>query len=539
MSLIFGYNKIHTYYFLASFCPRKSDMLRRTLLILFGIGLIFCGSDQARSDEGTETIEPSSLLIQLVGSGEDLSRWGGDQEWKKACETLGSQLLANRVEGGVGIFKYYRCQWNPKLESASKENPWTLVIERNQASMVLKLYFVRRPSPLAETTIEIKHPGLDLLSRQTLARLISVHLLSQTPMMWARPLKYISGKQARTEKAWDPFRPQIMELFGSFDLFTLQYDAPKNSWIPEAIGTASLRKVSGDQSPGYLITAELSTGHSLSPDAIVWGRPKSDPLTLQKKLAFAFQEDLKIYKKNSFYWRFSALKKNLFAQSSHLGIRYGSSLSNDEFFRKFRMFSILLAFRQAPVDGLTLRYDKWPTINSNLDLGVQEFGSERILLGWAFKIPSSWIPLIDRIDFSPQVGRWSIVMSYQDKFSSGLIRRSKFNEDNTWSAEGELGIEKSISLVRLRLWTARALGINLVKSGQSQTLKSTRIGADLIIGAPTTYFSHFMANLRFLGFIQLENFLVDREFDAENDANRINQLEFSALYVGGGLGITL
>jgi hypothetical protein len=510
----------------------------KTIIFIATLFDILTGKAFAEDQKETRSITIESLAIQLVASPAEIAAMGGEEEWKSGCRQFGRHFFFSQMT--QGIFKSSKCLQKENPINTSEKTPWLLTVKPTKKGLEFTLFYHFQKTPVATTAVSLEHPGFDIFSNNRLNRLIAIHLLSQTPMMILATLQDLENYKEKKTRPNESIEEQLSQLLQEFDVFTIEYNKAYQSWVPEPLGIAKIVSKSGDSKIENTLQISLDPQKkSLAPETVVALRPTADHQVIQKKADDLIIKQLDEYKKNSFFWKTKEFKIMFFVTSGFVGIHYGQSVSNQVFLKDMKIFSLFLALRQKPLDGFVFRYENWPKVNNSLGLGPQQFKSERAMLGWAIPWPAKWTFLVDRVEFVPLIGSWSFDLKYLHQSQNQNLLTSEFSKKNSISGDFELGVEKSIFNVLIRAWVAKSIGKSLIKKGDGVTIQSFRLGSEMMVQLPALFVSDLFSNMRLTGFVQAEDYTVDRQTKSSGENIGINSINFSNTYVGGGFAVIL
>jgi hypothetical protein len=158
------------------------------------------------------------------------------------------------------------------------------------------------------------------------------------------------------------------------------------------------------------------------------------------------------------------------------------------------------------------------------------------VLGWSFGL--SLGSFFDRIDFVPKLGRWSLALDYNVRNQSGAIQTVRFKTIGALSAGAEIGLEKDMGPLMLRLWAADDVGSNPLLQGLSTRVDDIRAGADLFIKGMSVSPLGKKTNLTFLLFTLYENLSLRRKNAGDSGEVAIDSLSLQIAMMGGGLALS-
>ncbi|MBM4253039.1 MAG: hypothetical protein FJ146_13785 [Deltaproteobacteria bacterium] len=470
----------------------------------------------------------SALHVILVADDVQMDRLGGSKVWGRACKTLGKSLSQRTGPWGFGIMTSYDCQVVKAAPSAFKD--WTLIVTATAERIKLELYFAEIAKPVATTGFKPADKPLEIMAKPKFTSCLSLELLEQLPAISRLGKVVNKGDKSqitiKNQSTYENLLPPPVELL----IYTLDYDAPAKLWRVHVVSSAKRTDSPTDKQISWMLDRPIPNGvgplwfhdasgrnmHEIMHEEVI---QSTHDQMLAKSLAAVVSSSVKAQFAGGF-----------------LGMRYGRSITTGQLVNRVGQLSVLAELRGSPINGLRLYYDLWPEVSDTAQLDAVKFGASRAVLGWSFGLTLGGP--FDRMDFVPKLGRWSILLDYNVKNQSGLIQTVQFKTTGALSAGLEIGLEKDIGPLMLRLWLADDVGSNPLLRTLSTRVDDLRAGADLWIKGVSVNPLGKSTNLTFLLFGLYENLSLRKKIAGDSGEVAIDALNLQIAIVGGGLALT-
>ncbi len=471
---------------------------------------------------------PSKAHIILVSDPEQREYLGDIKVWPKVCKALGGALRLNSGPWGYGIATSNDCA---VVTSRPKEfKDWSLVISASKDAIQLELHFAGIVKPLATSGFKPGEIKLDVLSKPEFVAVLIYDILEQLPMLSRLGAVTTKGNKSKIIlKNQDRFKyllPPPVEIL----IYTLEFEATSKIWRPHVVATARRP----DTPIGKVVTWDLDRAIPSNSGTLFLhdGSGRNWHGSMHSDVIASTYDRITTKNVASIM---AGTVKDQFA-GGFVGLRYGRSITTGQLVNKVGLFSILAELRGSPINGLRVYFDQWPSVSDTAELDAVKFAASRAVFGWSFGFSSTGI--FDRMDLVPRIGRWSLLLDYNVRNRSGAIETVRFKTIGALSTGLEIGLEKDIGPVMLRLWAADDVGSNPLLRGLSTRVDDLRAGADLL--AKGFNFSPLgkNINLTFLMFTLYENLSLRKKNAGASGEVAINALNLQIALLGGGLAVT-
>jgi hypothetical protein len=473
------------------------------------------------------------------------------KDWKKLCKNLGNRLKIGQGPFGFGMFANYSCAGvGEKLENNSEWQLEVKIVHQDVSFIITKMSKIEARQNLRGTVSVLRYlsdPGFSDALAFGLARslpvLLNVVQGTQSKGMFSRGTA-ISDATKVAAARFDPPAELV--------LLHLSYDLPLKVWIPESLGTASLRYYDKAK---YSQTEEGKSNGRVFWDATFTRKPKQGGLiwaqAIEGRGRFLEDEAANARVQNAYdalEIKYGKRKSTLFgsvssflidsASSGYVGARYGKQfLAGDSLLGNTSFQGLLIEIRSGPLDGLRFYYDEVPTVRQEIESVKVYLGWSRITAGMSFGLYPGF--LVDKIDIVPKVGIWNFSGLLPIQTSTGLLTQ-EFKVKNGLSLALEAGLEWIGSWYTIRSWASQDQSLVLGKIDTSG-VATTRVGLDTFLSAGPTI-NVFSAKLKttFLLFVVLESIKLRAAKGTvqETQRFRIDEVDFDSGYAGGGLVIS-
>jgi hypothetical protein len=471
---------------------------------------------------------PSIVHVVLVADESKLDQLGGNKTWLRACKTIGKSLSMKTGPWGFGVVTAHDCAVVDAAPTEPKD--WTLVVSVNPERVNLELYVAGVDKPLATTGFKPKEASIDVLANAEFTSSLCLELLEQLPAI-SRLGKVVTkgGKSqitVKNQKLFENLLPPPVDLL----IYTLDFDPKAKIWRPHVVATASRSDSPTQKVISWTIDRPLPKGTEQ-----LWFHDASGRNTHESMHAEVIQSTYDQIIAKDVASVVAGTVKEQFA-GGFIGIRYGRSITTGQLVSGIGLLSVLAELRGSPINGLRFYYDQWPNASDPAELDAVKFGASRAVLGWSFGL--SLGSFFDRIDFVPKLGRWSLALDYNVRNQSGAIQTVRFKTIGALSAGAEIGLEKDMGPLMLRLWAADDVGSNPLLQGLSTRVDDIRAGADLFIKGMSVSPLGKKTNLTFLLFTLYENLSLRRKNAGDSGEVAIDSLSLQIAMMGGGLALS-
>ncbi|MBC7530209.1 MAG: hypothetical protein H7318_01445 [Oligoflexus sp.] len=198
--------------------------------------------------------------------------------------------------------------------------------------------------------------------------------------------------------------------------------------------------------------------------------------------------------------------------SSYAGFRYGKSIAkSDSIITQVNMVSILAEIGGGPFAGLRGYYDLFPELRQGSGSDLEYFELRRASLGWAFsfELPPLISPLFTTVNIQPKIGLLDLKSHFYATTLDGKAGLD-FNVKNIFDLALEIGVEKTSTWYRSRVWGSMSTANLGISAKGAVTVKSLRGGIDL-------YFDLFQSgrwDVNLLTFVSLETLDISKDSGA-------------------------
>jgi hypothetical protein len=494
------------------------------------------------------------LMTENIGGSPDKESEAVPMDWKKSCKNLGNRLRVGKGPFGFGMFANYSCFLGAeKISGKSGDFDWVLEVKiaGNEASFIIKNKDrIEARQALSATVSLVRY-----LQDPGFCDDIVFGLMRSLPvLMAAAPNVQSKGHFGRGISISDATNLSSARFEPPPDLilFHLSYNQNLKVWIPEEFGKATLRyydKAKFSQNDGGKSRGRVFWDVSLSAAPV-----KNEPIWAQVKEGRGqLMEESKVNAKIQTAYdllevKFGKRKSTLFgsvtsylvdsAASGYVGARYGRQfLAGDDLLGNSSFWGLLVEIRSGPLEGLRFYYDEVPKITSQVESGETYLEWSRFTAGMSFGIFPGI--LIDRIDFVPKIGKWSLSAILPIHTPDQTLRQ-EFQVKDRLSLALEAGLEWIGDWYTIRTWASQDQSIvygNIDTSG----VITSRIGLDTyLIAGPSVKISSGKLKTTLLLFSVLESIKLRAAKGPaeESEKFRIDEIDFDSGYAGGGLVIS-
>ncbi|MBM4254143.1 MAG: hypothetical protein FJ146_19430 [Deltaproteobacteria bacterium] len=475
-----------------------------------------------------------NVTITLAGDSGALDALKASEQWTAACQNLGKSLVSGSGPWGFGLFGGFKCK---KFGTKDKADAgWTLWATAAPNVLRFEMRHSDLDQPVAKTDIPVSGVSGDLLERMgksKLATLIAADLLEKLPV-WAR----INSPQIRDNgKKLELPIPSKLKNFPQapkqLAIYTLTFEPQRHIWQAHVIAKADQTETRSKKKLTWVLDRPVSPGGSPVYAHDYRGRGANAEI-LGRLIEDAAKKPLD---DDDFLGGNLAAAASRVLNEGFIGVRLGKSLSSGQLARKIKTASLLAELRGAPLDGLRLYHDVWPKISEEAAFGPTSFSGSRTVLGWALGMDlydTKLSGLIDRIDFVPKIGVWSMKSQFKLAPTNDTVAAYDFNFASSLSTGVELGVEKQFaSRALLRLWLGADFSSIAGSAATAAKINDVRAGSDLLVNVATLGPIHWSI----LGFGVYERIQLAKQYPDGTREAALKSISLSLAMVGGGLAL--
>ena len=224
------------------------------------------------------------------------------------------------------------------------------------------------------------------------------------------------------------------------------------------------------------------------------------------------------------------------SSDNYVALRYGIEMIDTAtaLFSPGKVITLVGEFHQGWFDGLRFYSDILPNHKRDIEGEVFSMGWTRTVIGWGFNY--KLVGMIDRIELTPKLGRWSITSRLPDIDTQGNIITRDYNSSGLTNVGFDVGgvIENANYLARL--WHGRDMTVSMGKSsgGAKRELQGTRTGIEVIIKGPALRFVSSNAHVNLVVFDYFE----DMTFAESGGTSTNLKFVYSTAFAGGGVSLS-
>ena len=217
--------------------------------------------------------------------------------------------------------------------------------------------------------------------------------------------------------------------------------------------------------------------------------------------------------------------------SSLAGVRYGIPLvSGGTIISSSSNLSTMVEIRNGPLGGLRYYYDFAPEVTKTNQGYTETFAWSRWYFGWSYEVPLPKIlsKFITKVDVVPKLGGASMNL---DLVVQDGVDPLNISANNVFSTGIELGVEKDIAKMRLRLWGSYDFSGTLI--AEEDSIKSLKAGSDL------TYdlMEFKKTKLTLLTYLSAERLILEKG-GIEGGTQSLSEVSFNLAYLGVGVALS-
>ena len=224
------------------------------------------------------------------------------------------------------------------------------------------------------------------------------------------------------------------------------------------------------------------------------------------------------------------------SSDNFVALRYGIEMIDTAtaLFSPGTVMTLIGEFHQSWFDGFRFYSDILPDHQRDIEGEVFSMGWTRTVIGWGFNY--KLVGLIDRLELTPKLGRWSVKSRLPDVDTQGNIVTRDYSASGLTNVGIDIGgVIENVNYAA-RLWHGRDMTLSMGKSSgeAKRELQGSRTGLEVTIKGPALRFISNNAHVNILVFDYFE----DMTFSETGGTSSNIKFVYSTAFAGGGVSLS-